>query len=442
MKNTHSIAARLAIGLALGTAILWAGAAAITLLVLQAELTESFDRTLRQSALRLLPLAMHDLHEREEGEQNELRISGLEDADKAFSYYVRDRNGKPILLSDDVAPEDVFANVRDGLSDIDGRRVLALTEPDSGYAIVLVEAGTHRQDIFIEAAIALFWPLAGLIPLIGFGIWASVRFALRPLWVLRDQIAKRGTHNLNEISTTNHPAELAPIAEEVDNLLKRLRAALDAERSFAASSAHELRTPIAGALAQIQQLMLELNDQNAKSRVAEVEFALKKLASQAERLLQLSRLDAGFARSGTINDLTPVLNLVVRDVQSGGPKQNRITLKIEPDADLRVAINLDAFAIALTNLLQNAIKHGAAATTVEVNVGPGKSIRVTNSGQSVDQLTLQKLGAPYVRGNTKAPGSGLGLSIVRTMMEQTGGTLSLRSPATDKVEGFEAELKW
>ncbi|MBL4784690.1 MAG: HAMP domain-containing histidine kinase [Cohaesibacteraceae bacterium] len=442
MKNTHSIAARLAIGLAFGTAILWAGAAAITLLVLQAELTESFDRTLRQSALRLLPLAMHDLHEREEGEQDELRISGLEDADKAFSYYVRDRNGKPILLSDDVAPEDVFANVRDGLSDIDGRRVLALTEPDSGYAIVLVEAGTHRQDIFIEAAIALFWPLAGLIPLIGFGIWASVRFALRPLKILRDQIAKRGTHNLNEIHTTNHPAELAPIAEEVDNLLKRLRAALDAERSFAASSAHELRTPIAGALAQIQQLMLELKDQNAKSRVAEVEFALKKLASQAERLLQLSRLDAGFARSGTINDLMPVLNLVVRDVQSDGMAQNRITLKIDPGADLRVAINLDAFAIALTNLLQNAIKHGAAATIVEVNVGPEKSIRVTNSGPSVDQLTLQKLGAPYVRGNTKASGSGLGLSIARTMMEQTGGTLYLRSPATDKVDGFEAELKW
>ncbi len=442
MIKLHSIAARLAIGLTLGTAILWAGAAAIALFVLSAELTESFDQALEQSATRLLPLALHDIDEREEDETDEFRVVGIQDSDPTFLYYVRDRNGKPILLSDDVDEEDIFSNVPDGFSQIDGRRVLALKDQETGYAIVLVETENHQQDIFKEAAIALFWPLAGLVPLIGFGIWASVRLALRPLEKLRREIAERGTHNLNETPKVFHVTELAPIADEIDNLLKRLRAALDVERAFAASSAHELRTPIAGALAQIQQLALELKDDKAGDRIAEIERALRNLSDLSEKLLQLSRLDAGFATSDTSNDLMPALELVVRDAQLGGQLENQIHLEVDPDADLHIALNPDAFAIALSNLVQNALKHGDSSKIIDIIAGPGRSIRVINAGTTVDEQILQNLGTPYMRGDTLVPGNGLGLSIARSVVEQTHGVLSLHSPASGKADGFEAKMSW
>ena len=167
----------------------------------------------------------------------------------------------------------------------------------------------------VESIAALAWPLLGLLPLIALGIWVAIRLAMRPVERLRRDIESRDGRNLAPLSIEGHPVELAPIAQAVASLIDRLKTAMDAERSFAASSAHELRTPIAGALAQTQQLALELGKAPGHERLKEIELALKSLGQLAEKLLQLSRLEAGFARTDQIVDLMPALNLVVRDFQ-------------------------------------------------------------------------------------------------------------------------------
>ncbi len=75
---------------------------------------------------------------------------------------------------------------------------------------------------------------------------------------LSGDIAGRGVSNLAPLDISDQPAELRPIAARSPALMERLRTALDAERAFAANSAHELRTPIAGALAQTQRMIAEL----------------------------------------------------------------------------------------------------------------------------------------------------------------------------------------
>lgn len=440
MKKRSSIVWRLAIGLSLGTALLWIGAAAIALSVLHAELTEAFDQTLKQSALRLLPLAIHDVGEPDE--HKEYKVTSLPAQDQFFSYFVSDPSGRPTLMSDDVPPELLHDSIPAGYSDLGGHRVLSISDGKSGFRIVLMENSTHRADAFVEAIGALFWPLAGLIPLIAIGIWAAVRLAMRPVELLRREIAERGGHNLSDMSSEGHPAELAPIVDEVASLLRRLRAALDAERAFAASSAHELRTPIAGALAQTQQLALELEGEKGGARVKEIERALRKLAELSEKLLQLARLDAGFSNADSETNLVPIVKLVVRDAHGGADEPGKVRLKIAPDTRLLVRINSDAFAIALSNLIQNAIKHGPKNGVVEVLAGPESAIRVVNGGPTIAPELLEKLGERFVRGQTKAHGSGLGLSIARAIMEQTGGTLTLYSPARGHDDGFEAELAW
>ena len=65
---------------------------------------------------------------------------------------------------------------------------------------------------------------------------------------LNNQIEARGEGDLSPVSTNELPVEISPIAKSVNLLMERLRRVLDAERGFAANSAHELRTPIAAAL--------------------------------------------------------------------------------------------------------------------------------------------------------------------------------------------------
>lgn len=437
MMRPQSIALRLALWLTLVTGLFWLGAAAVSTMVLQHELQEAFDESLSQSAYRLLPLALHDL--REPGETHDA-IPRMDDFDEAaFTYFIRDRDGAVIVRAED-APENVTSvPTGEGYLQFEGRRAYAITDPETGLGIVVLEMSEHRQEALADAAGTLFWPLIALIPLLAIGIWVAVRFGLRPLNRFSSDIALRNSDNLAPISVDGQPVELAPIAREVTALLYRLSAAMESERSFAANSAHELRTPIAGALAQTQRLALDLGDHPAKGRVQDVEIALRHLSALSEKLLQLARLDAGFARSDVPVDLGPVLVLVLRDFQMAQATADRVQLHTAP-ARLTARINADAFAIALRNVIQNALIHGAPGAVVSVDAGQWPTLTVRNKGPVVHQETLTQLGSRFARGDTSASGTGLGLAIVQTIMEQTGGIMTLSSPIPGETEGFEVTL--
>ncbi|MFG1316431.1 sensor histidine kinase [Xanthobacter autotrophicus] len=437
-----SIAWRLAAGLSATMAVLWIGAAGLAGTVMYAQINEAFDQSLRQGALRLLPLAVHEIGEGDKYGLDRVRGSDRDEDEAYFTYYLIDQHGAMVLRTDDAPDISPPVLVSAGFSDVDGKRLFSKTDPRSGFSIVLVERTEHRRAALRAALATILWPLAGLIPLVGGGIWIAIRLGMRPVERLTHDISQRGSRNLSPLTSDGQPAELAPIAEAVASLLTRLSAALDAERAFAASSAHELRTPIAGALAQTQQLAIELGDQPAGRRLREVEFSLRRLAQLSEKLLQLSRLDAGFAQAESASDLLPALRLVVRDFQVASRTQSRVRLQVAQGLALVGRINLDAFAIAVRNLIQNALIHGAPDGLVEVVAGPGRQVRVINAGPVVPGATLARIAEPFRRGSTSAKGTGLGLSIVRSIMDQTGGSLTLRSPAIERKDGFEAILQW
>ncbi|MEO5807925.1 ATP-binding protein [Devosia sp.] len=438
MRRPWSIALRLALWLSLGTGLFWLGAAAISSAVLQHELQEAFDETLSQSAIRLLPLALHDL--REPGERHG-PIEAIDDRDAAaFTYFVHDGAGNVIIRADD-APEGInVVPTAEGYFELDGKRAYAITDLRSGLGIVVLEMTTHRQEALGDAASALFWPLAGLLPLIAVGIWIAVRLGMRPLRTFARDVALRDETNLSPLNADGQPAELAPIAREVAALLDRLKSAMESERSFAANSAHELRTPIAGALAQTQRLALELGDHPARQRVRDVELSLNHLSQLSENLLQLARLEAGFARSDALVDIRPVLELVVRDFQTAQATTGRVRMEGIGGVDLRAPVTADAVAIVLRNVIQNALAHGSTGGVVEVKSSPGPTITVLNRGPVVAPDVLAQLGTRFTRGDTSATGTGLGLAIVKAIMDQVGARVTLASPIPGQTEGFEVTL--
>ncbi|WP_454722181.1 MULTISPECIES: sensor histidine kinase [Cupriavidus] len=437
-----SIARRLAAGLSASMALLWIGAAGIAGMVMSKQINEAFDQSLRQGALRLLPLAVHEIQEGDEHGQDRVRGSDPGQGTAYFTYYLIDPRGRVVLRTDDAPERLPPAPVAAGFSETGGQRLFSQRDPRSGFSIVLVEHTEHRRAALRAALDAILWPLLGLIPLAAAGIWIAIQRAMRPVGRLAQDIAGRSSHNLSPLATAGQPAELVPIADAVASLLERLSAALDAERAFAASSAHELRTPIAGALAQTQLLAAELGNQPAGQRLKEIELSLRHLSHLSEKLLQLARLDAGFAQAQAASDLLPALRLVVRDFQPAAGTPARVTLHVHDGLRLVRRINLDAFAIAVRNLIQNALLHGAPDGPVDVIAGPGQQVRVVNRGPVVPAAMLPRIAEPFRRGVTSAAGTGLGLSIVRAIMDQTGGSLTLRSPASGREDGFEATIAW
>lgn len=439
LRIFHSITARLIVGLTLATTILWCAAAAYAIHVASNELKESFDRALVETARHLLPLAADDLAGRDAGEaQGRPELGSGGDGD--LRYQIRDSSGHIVLGTHGAPLVADLERQPPGFRASGKYRLFTASDPSTGLSITVAETHQNRAEAIRGAELAMLLPLAGLIPLNVLAIGLVVRGSMRRVRRLGGEIAARGEHNLAPLDISGQPTELRPVAAAVARLVERLRAALDAERAFAANSAHELRTPIAGALAQTQRLIAELHDTADQRRAREVEATLKRLSLLTEKLLQLARIDAGVGVGTAMVDLVPAVELVVADCgrRIGAPE--RVVLTKARDARLVVAMDLDAFAMAVRNLIDNAVAHGPAGGGIEVRVEAGAVVRVISEGPAVAPDLLTRLTKRFARGETRGAGAGLGLAIVETIMDRVGGRLDLFSPVPGRNDGFEARL--
>lgn len=118
----------------------------------------------------------------------------------------------------------------------------------------------------------------------------------------------------------------------------------------------------------------------------------------------------------------------------------RLAIAIAPDARLIRRVDVDAFAVALRNLIENALVHGAPEEPVTVALSGSSGVSVVNAGRVVPREELDRLTDRFKRGKTKSAGSGLGLAIASKLAGHMGGELRLNSPATGRRDGFEALL--
>ena len=246
--------------------------------------------------------------------------------------------------------------------------------------------------------------------------------------------------DLSPISVARLPAEIDPLADAVNHLLERLRKALEAERSFTANSAHELRTPLAATLAQIQRLRQEAPEGPLRVRAAKIEHALRELARLSEKLMQLAKAEGGGLLSEAPQDLIPLLAHGVDEWNRSSGQ--RIRLQLPSEGSVYCAIDPDAFGILLRNLIENALKYGAADQPVDVSLTDDALLRVVNGGPAVPAPVLQRLTERFVRGSSEASGSGLGLAIAKTIVHGVKAHMTLASPATGRDDGFEVNVQF
>jgi two-component system OmpR family sensor kinase len=282
-------------------------------------------------------------------------------------------------------------------------------------------------------------PLLVVLPVALVAIILAVRFSLDPLRRFRSRLEARGARDLSEVPAEGLPTEIGPLAETLNSLLARLREAFEAERSFAANAAHELRTPLAGAIAQAQRLRSETSEPVTEARAAEIEATLKRLTRLSERLMQLARAEGGRLRMDRSGDLRAVARVVVDDLERASTK-DRIALTL-PSTAVMSDIDPDAFAILCRNLVENALRHGAENTTVQVALTADGLLSVANDGPVLPLNTLDRLTARFERANASADGSGLGLAIVAAIADRIGSSLVLESPRPGASSGFQASLR-
>ncbi|MFN3293837.1 MAG: ATP-binding protein [Gemmobacter sp.] len=434
----RSLQARLALSLGVLLTALWAAGAVATGFVLQREMDRVFDSALQETAQRLLPLAVIDILGREEAGVTQ-RLGAIRPHEEYFTYIVRDDAGQVLLQSHGADPALFPAWAGPGFATTGSHRLYSDAAVRDTVRITVAEPLAHRAAVARELRLGLVAPLLVVVPLALGAIVLAVQASLAPLRRLRDSLAARNARDLAPLAGTGLPSEIAPVVAALNDLLARLDGAFQAERSFAANAAHELRTPLAGAIAQAQRLQAESADPAAVARAADIEATLKRLTRLSERLLQLARAEGGRLRQDRATDLRAIAQMVAADLGRGLPP-GRIALCL-PETPVMSDLDPDAFGILCRNLLDNALRHGASQGPVDLTLQPDGRLCVANDGPVVPPEVLARLTARFERAGGRAEGSGLGLAIVAAIAERIGSDLTLHSPRPRQASGFQVCLQ-
>ena len=433
MNRPGSLSRRLALMTSAGFVVIWLLAGLATALVLHHEQEELLDLQLRETARLFLPV----LAERWQADGAAAALpSASRNPDEALVYLLVDSAGRVLLRS----PSAAGAALPEGPPHPGYLRtethVFYTSDLNAdGLAAIYGDPLHERREAYRESLLAFLLPMLALLPLAHVLVGHIARAALRPLDRLRGEIEARGDGRLDPIDAAGQPQELHEITATTNSLMMRLGQALDGERAFATNAAHELRTPVAVALAQVQRLRAAATDPT----LDRIEAALARMSRLVERLLQLARADAGLGSATRPHDLCALLDHVLDDSRRSPPRAERLRLWL-PDGPVLSPIDPDAFAILAGNLIDNAFQHSPMGSLLTVTLSGDGCLVVSNEGPPLDKRQLAGLTRRFQRANQSTQGFGLGLHIADTIARQSGGSLTLHSPAIGRDAGFEARF--
>ena len=426
-----------------GLAFVWIAAAVATVLEVDGELEEVFDAHLAQTASLLL-----------------MRIGGREDDDeidtehaprlhkyaKRLSFQVWER-GTRLRLRSAGAPDTRFSETEHGFSTVteSGRawRVFSQWDPEGKVLVQVRDAMRDRRHVIVDIVKALAKPLLFAVPLLALFVWLAAGRAFRPLARVTDEIARRDPTRLAPIEG-EVPVEIAPLVERLNALLARVRVSLEGERRFASDAAHELRTPLAALRAQLQVAQGAGDEAGRGRALGQALAAAERTTRVVEQLLTLARLEHhAWRESAAAFDLHEVAREAIagRADQAGA---KRIALSLEGAAKTFATGHEGLAAIALGNLLDNAIRYSPPDSAVMVAVsreGKHACVRVRDEGPGIPKGRREAVLRRFTRlDDSGEEGSGLGLSIVSRIAELHGTPLALADAPAGR--GLEATLRF
>lgn len=451
---TPSIRRSLLFSLLSAAAGLWLFALFATHVHSRDEIDRIYDAELAQSARTLLAFALQKVlpsHSMEDGREygeplpTEYWRRGHEyERNLAFQVWM---DKEFLALRSENAPLAPFTSRFQGYSDVvigtQRWRVFSAQTEDGAVRVQVGELYAERDAKAADIVSGIVLPTLIVLPALGLFIWMSVGRAMVPLHRIAQDMEGRKPHQLHPIDVALAPVEAKPLTDALNTLFDRLKIAFERERRFTADAAHELRTPLAAIKTQTEVALQAKDDNDKAQALRQVIRGVNRATHLVEQLLTLARLDpeTGLTDAKRL-DLFIIAENVLSDMAPAALEKN-IEIGLSGTRGKFVRGHQDALAILLRNLVDNAIRYGRERGLVEVSITRNDNdivMSVADDGPGIPEDERAKVFKRFYRRlGTKAPGSGLGLSIVSRITELHQLTIELD---TSSYGGLQVDVRF
>jgi signal transduction histidine kinase len=286
---------------------------------------------------------------------------------------------------------------------------------DSVLVFQISEYQVAQTFLLVQAGVALSIILVAMLVI---SVYA-IRWVTRPLSEVAEAARSFGrSSNGDRILKLDGPREIAQVAQALNEMRKRVRSLVDERTRMLAAISHDLRTPLTRLRLRSERVIDVAERGNMLNDIATIDAMI------GETLAYLR--DGGSAEAVMLVDLPSLIqticgqfNDVGHEVQYSGPDR------------FAFACRAHALTRAVTNVIENAIKHGSSvAVRLKASVSTDAHVEISDDGPGISPDLMEKVFEPFfkaddARSPSGARGFGLGLSIAREIVERHGGSITL-----------------
>ena len=308
---------------------------------------------------------------------------------------------------------------------------VSVRETPQGQPIwIQVGEDLSHRDVIVDDIVAEFFTRVAwiTIPVLILLLVADVlifRNAVAPLIGASREAARITPARIEQrLSTHNLPREIQPLVAGINAALDRLEQGFARQREFTETVAHELRTPLTILRTRIEML--------SDSAGAALRKDIESMSRVVTQLLEAAEVETLNPMPGEVADLHAAAGEVAEALGPLAIAEGKSLALTGSEQPVWVIGNAELLQRAVRNLVENALAYTAEGTEVEIDIGEQGTLHVLDRGLGVPHDARDLIFKRFWRGDRKrAGGAGLGLSIVRRIVETAGGTISVQ----DRTDG-------
>ena len=303
-------------------------------------------------------------------------------------------------------------------------------ETDPGEMTFTIKQAGNRFNL---------WGVAGLVLMLFLGTgatWLMAGKALKPLGELTDTIEEIGGNNLSRrVEHQDRADEIGQLAGSFNHMMDKVSASFERQQRFSASAAHELKTPLATMLVNLDVL-----DMEEKASAAQMERVLSIVRTNTERMIRLvdNLFQLTTEKSSEMCEEVPVDEMFAEILEELSAQLNakHLSVSLSSLSGIKLTGNRTMLYRAMSNLVENAAKYNRENGSISISASQQQEdiiIKIADTGIGIPKEECERIFEPFYRVDQSRSrsigGAGLGLALVKDIVEKHRGTIQVHSRA-------------